>query len=169
MPNKTPVLLLVWIETKTLRWFVASLGLDHQFTPLLCSEPGDLELYRGLDFDHQVSFLRHRLCGILQRGCDRLWPRGWKACQFVFLFEEPLPEATGTLTRTVAQHFAEWMHSPPVAVYNVAGSPTPELLGGTLEGPYSDLLRDAIPRLRQASADEGVWEVSHQKSTFHLA
>src|SRR5262249_3886796 len=86
MGTKTPVVLLVLVETARLRWFVAALGLDGQAVPLLRSEEGDLEKYRGLAFDEQVAFLRHRFCGVLQRGCDRLWARDSKACQFAFVF-----------------------------------------------------------------------------------
>src|SRR5437764_117354 len=48
MDAKTPVVLLVLVETARLRWFVASLGLDGRATPLLRSEVGDLEQYLGL-------------------------------------------------------------------------------------------------------------------------
>src|SRR5437870_9563176 len=117
MDAKTPVVLLVLVETARLRWFVASLGLDGRATPLLRSEVGDLDKYVGLSFDEQVSFLRHRFCGVLQRGCDRLWARGNKACQFVFVFDRALPEAAGDLTQAVADHLAEWMLNPPVVVF----------------------------------------------------
>src|SRR5947209_11105311 len=116
MDTKTPVVLVVLVETARLRWFVASLGLDGRAAPLLRSEVGDLEKYRSLPFDEQVLFLRHRFCGVLQRGCDRLWARGNKACQFVFVFEGPLPEPTGQLTASVAEHFVQWMLNPPVVV-----------------------------------------------------
>ena len=60
------------------------------------------------------------LCGVLQRGCDRLWGRDSKACQFVFVFEGLLTEPTGTLTRSVADHFTQWMLNPPGVVYITA-------------------------------------------------
>src|ERR1700722_19301742 len=98
MEPKSPALLLVLVETAQLRWYVASIGLDGQTAPLLCSEVGDLARYREVDFEEQVSFLRHRFCGFLQRGCDRLWARMQKACKFVFVFESLLEEPTGKLT-----------------------------------------------------------------------
>ena len=57
-----------------------------------------------------------RFCGVLQRGCDRLWARSSKACQFVIVFEGLIPEPTGTLTQAVAEHYATWMLTPPAAV-----------------------------------------------------
>src|SRR5437764_7082220 len=104
MEPKTPVLLLVLVETARLRWFVASLGLDGRAAPLLRSEAGDLDKYLSLPFDEQGSFLRHRFCGVLQRGCDRLWGRSSKACQFVIVFDGLLPDATRTPTQAVAAH-----------------------------------------------------------------
>src|SRR5436190_16393737 len=109
MQPKAPVILLVLVQTAQLRWFVACLGLDGRVTPLLCSEVGDLEKYRGLDFDEQLAFLRHRFCGVLQRGNDRLFARGRKARQFVFVFEGLLPEPTGELTRGIAEHMVLWL------------------------------------------------------------
>src|SRR5262245_37906977 len=123
MEQKTPVLLVVLVETAQLRWFVAALGLDGRVTPLLRSEVGDLEKYLGLEFDEQVAFLRHRFCGVLQRGCDRLWARDCKACQFVLVFEGLVPEATGALTQAVADNLTLWLMNPPVAVLNCTGEP----------------------------------------------
>ena len=164
MEPKTPVLLLVLVETPRLRWFVAAAGPDGQTTPLLCSEAGDLEKYTALDFDEQVAFLRHRFCGVLQKGCDRLWARAMKARQFAIVFEGVLPEPTGELTRRVAEHFAEWMLSPPVAVYDRGGGSLERLAGAldvALEGP----LRTALAGVLAAMPDAGAWELSRKKVT----
>src|SRR5262245_22309012 len=99
METKTPVVLVVLVEAVRQRWLVATVGLDGTLTPLLRSEDGDLATYQGLPFDEQVSFLRHRFCNVLQRGCDRLWPVGKKACQFAFVFDAVLPGATVELNR----------------------------------------------------------------------
>ncbi len=168
MESKTPVLLVVLVETSRLRWFVAALGLDGRAAPLLRSDVGDLEKYRDMDFDGQVSFLRHRFCGVLQRGCDRLWARGLKACQFAFVFESPLAEPTGRLTAAVAEHFAQWLLNPPVAVLvsgDGFGEPAPrlEMLAGAIDPPLADLLRSHLGALLAARADEGQWELSRKK------
>ncbi len=167
MEGKTPVLLLVLVETTRLRWFVASVGLDGRATPLLRSEIGDLERYRGLDFDEQVAFLRHRFCGVLQRGCDRIWARGEKARQFVIVFEGPLPEPTGELTRTVAEHFTLWMLNPPVAVFVHAGGEPPRLdaLAGELDPTLTEPLRASLGGLLAVREDEGAWELARKKGS----
>jgi hypothetical protein len=132
---------------------------------------GDLEKYRGLDFDEQVAFLRHRFCGVLQRGCDRIWARECKACQFVFVFDGLLHEPTGTLTQAVAEHFAQWMLNPPVVVFNrTAGSgpgeaPRLETLAGHLDAPLEQLLLGHLGGLLAAQEDEGTWELSRKKGS----
>jgi hypothetical protein len=165
MDSKTPVLLVVLVEAARLRWFVAALGPDGQATPLLRSEVGDLEKYRGLDFDGQVSFLRHRFCGVLQRGCDRLWSRGMKSRQFVFVFDEPLPEPSGRLTAAVAEHFVEWMLSPPVVVYSGGAADVPPLdkVAGAIDGSLEELLRARLGALLAARDDPGAWELAPTK------
>jgi hypothetical protein len=169
MEAKTPVLLLVLVETDRLRWFVASVGLDGRATPLLRSEVGDLDRYRGLAFDEQVAFLRHRFCGVLQRGCDRLWARGEKARQFVILFEAPLAEPTGGLTRAVAEHFALWMLNPPVGVFVspngfTAGGPSRlEKLAGELDGALDPPLAASLAGLLAVREDAKAWELVRKK------
>ena len=166
MELRTSVLLVVQVETARLRWFVAALGLDGRLTPLLCSEVGDLDKYRGLDFDEQLVFLRHRFCGVLQRGCDRLYPRGLKASHFVFVFEEPLPEPTGELTERVAEHFAIWMLSPPAAVFLQADAgPNLVKVAGDLEAPLTELLQGRLNELLAARTDPTAWELSRKKTS----
>src|SRR6266849_810917 len=109
MAAKEPVLLTVLIETAKFRWYVGGIGLDGAATPLFCSEPGNLKPYVGVPFDEQVNFLRHRLSGVLQRGCDRLWGRQLKPCQIVFVADGSFVEADSKLTRRVAEHFVAWM------------------------------------------------------------
>src|SRR5437868_2424787 len=155
MDAKTPVVLLVLVETARLRWFVAALGLDGRATLLLRSEVGDLDKYRGLPFDEQVSFLRHRFCGVLQKGCDRLWARGLKASRFVVVFEGVLPDPTGELVRAVADHFTLWMVNPPAAVFLRAGEPPAlERVAGDLDPPRAELLGEVLA----ARDDAAAWE-----------
>lgn len=164
MEPKAPVMLLVLVESARLRWFVASIGLDGQTTPLVSSPVNDLDNYRELPFDEQVAFLRHRFCGVLQRGCDRLWARNQKARQFVFVFEEPLAEPTGTLTRVVAGHFAEWLLNPPVVVF-VRGDGL-ELLAGQLDESFTTLLHNHLAEVIAAKDDVTRWEAVRQNGVW---
>jgi hypothetical protein len=144
---------------------VAAVGLDGRAIPLLRSEVGDLEKYRELDFDEQVGFLRHRFCGVLQRGCDRLWARDSKACQFVFVFEGLLPDATGRLTQAVADHFTQWMLNPPVAIFNSPAGARPDKLAGQLDPVREELLHAHLGGLLAAREDPEAWELARKKST----
>jgi hypothetical protein len=161
MESKTPVLLVVMVEASRLRWFVGTIDLDGRAAPLLRSEQDNLAQYRGLDFEEQVSFLRHRFCGVLQRGCDRLWGRGQKARQFIFVFDEPLPEPTGQLTGAIADHFLQWLLNPPVAVYTGApGTPGLDRIAGALDAPLEDLVRAHLGELLAARGEDGAWELA---------
>jgi hypothetical protein len=171
MGDKSPALLLILIETLRLRWFVAAVGLDGRTMPLLRSEVGDLEKYRGLDFDEQVGFLRHRFCGVLQRGCDRIWARDARACHFVFVFDGLLSEPTGSLTQVFAEHLACWMVNPGVIVYRIDGRPCPgeilrlDRLAGQLDKPLEDLLLVHLAPLLAVRDDLGAWELAPKKGT----
>jgi hypothetical protein len=166
MEAKTPTMLVILVETARLRWFVAAVSMDGLTTPLLCSEVDDLAHYRGLDFDEQVAFLRHRFCGVLQRGCDRLWARNSKACQFAFLFEAPLPEPTGKLTQTLAGHFAEWLLKPPVAVFTGAIGSEVQRLSGSIDPLLEQLLRTNLDNLIRAKDDMTVWELARKNGLW---
>jgi hypothetical protein len=140
-------------------------------SPLLRSEDGDLSTCQGLEFDLQVSFLRHRFCGVLQRGNDRLWPVNKKACLFAFLFVGDLPGTTAELTQRVADHFVEWLLNPPVVVFTAeekpsAGAPSLTRLAGAIEGRPEAALNTALGPLFAAASDESAWELSQRKGTW---
>ncbi len=173
MPDKAPTILIVLVETEKLRWFVAGLGLDGLLAPLICSDEDDLGPYRGLDFDGQVTFLRHRFCGVLQRGCNRLWDQQKKACQFLFLFEGlmPAPEAAEPelLTEKIADHMVEWMLNPPVAVLTCvpgAGPEGLERMAGELDHSHEALLRVHFESLRQVRTIPAVWDQVRHKGAW---
>jgi len=169
MEIKTPVVLLVVVETAHLGWFAVAISLDGQISPILCSEAGDLEGYRGLDVEEQVAFLRHRFCGVMQSACDVLWAREKKAKQFAIVFEGQLPEQTGTLTTRIAGHLAEWMLNPPVAVfYSVSPvsmkEPTRlDRLAGQIPPALEDLLHTSLGAVLAARGDWSLWKVVHKK------
>lgn len=169
MTDKEPVLLTVLIETAALRWHVAGIDLAGQPLPLLVSEPGNLRPYLGIPFDEQVSFLRHRLSGVLQRGCDRLWGRQKKPCQIVFVADGPFAEASAELTPRVAEHLVEWMTRPPVVFFTWASglrSPLPPALdcvAGELDAPLRQALDAGLTALNQAWDQPDAWELVHTK------
>jgi hypothetical protein len=161
MPDDAPVLLVVLVETARLRWFVGAVGLDGRPAFLLRSEVGDLGRYRELQFDEQLAFLRHRFCGVLQRGCDRLWERGGKACQFVLVFDDLLPERTGRLTQALVEHLAQWLLRPPVVAFRgVGGPPRLQRLAGHLDRPHEEVLLANLAKLLAAREDLAAWELS---------
>ena len=186
MDAKPPTILVVLIQTEKLRWFVAGLGLDGELTPLICSDEDDLSPYRGAgpagagpgDLAEQLSFLRHRFCGVLQRGCFRLWEQQKKACQFVFVFEGLLPETggggPGVLTEAFADHMAEWMLNPPVAVLTYqpeeeASDPRSihlDRIAGELEPSREATLLARFADLLKVQAEPGAWEQVREKGTW---
>ncbi|HPM79742.1 MAG TPA: hypothetical protein PLF81_03555 [Candidatus Anammoximicrobium sp.] len=164
MTAKEPVLLTVLIETASLRWYVAGIGLEGEPLPLLKSEAGNLSPYLGLPFDEQVSFLRHRLSGVLQRGCDRLWGRQKKPCHIVFVADGPFAQAAPQLTGRVAEHFVEWMTRPPVAFFICVngfvadGMPSLQAVAGELNDQLRQSLDAGLPPLWDVLDQQQAWE-----------
>lgn len=169
MEAKAPVLLVLLVDASRLRWLVAGIGLDGEFLPLVASEDGDLEPYLGLPLDEQLSFLRHRLSGSLQRGCDRLWARQKKPCQIVFIAAGRLNESAGPLTGRLAEHFVDWLTNPPVVFFiseelTAAGpSPPLEKLAGEIEPDRHELLNSRLGQLYQAADEPDRWEQIRKK------
>lgn len=164
MPTKQPVLLTILIETDRMRWLVGGIDFDQQTFPLLVSQDDDLTEYRSLTFDEQASFLRHRFCGAMQRGCDRLWGVKKKACQFVFLIDDNFPDAPPELTTRVAEHLAQWMTNPPVAFFSVSGASfanrpvETNLLAGEISDEHLSTLQLALPSLLDVINKTDAWE-----------
>ena len=164
MDSKEPVLLTILVETASLRWFVGGIGLDGKELPLLRSANGDLSPYQGVDEAEQLSFLRHRLCGVLQRGCDRLWARQLKPCHIVFVTDGPFPRASPDLAARLAQHLKEWLWNPPVVFYTQSEA-TPALtrLAGEIPSEFQSALDDGLPKLWQAMHQADRWEQAPAK------
>lgn len=159
MASREPVLLTVLIECGAHRWRAAAINHAGGVAPLACSEPGNLAPYVGQPFDDQVSFLRHRLSGVLQRGCDRLWGRDQKPCRIVLAADAPFPDAPAGLTQRVADHFVEWMTSPPVVflLLNDQGGSYETLAGGWAEGDRAAFDAGLVELLASGEREE-VWE-----------
>lgn len=162
MTEKEPVLLVVLVETQELRWRVGAVDMNGNAIPLLRSVPQDLSVYPPLPFDEQASFLRHRFCGVLQRGCDRLWALKKKACHFAFLIDGDFPHAPAELTTRTAQHLTEWMANPPLSFHRSAApqSDADDLctVSGSLAESSITVLRSGLPELIGAYASEDLWE-----------
>jgi hypothetical protein len=169
MTAKEPMLLTVLIETADLRWYVAAIGLAGEPLPLLMSEIGNLIPYVGVAFDEQVSFLRHRLAGALQRGCDRLWGRQKKPCHIVFVADGPFAQAPPELTPRVAEHFVEWMTSPPVVFFTRdwrsggRGQLMLRRVAGELADPYAAPLHAGLAAILGTLGQPDIWELAAPK------
>ena len=165
MNDKEPVLLTVLIETARLRWFVAGISLDGKPQPLLRTDDGNIDDYLSLPFDEQVSFLRHRFSGSLQRGNDRLWGRHMKALQFVFVADGNFVDATPELTERLANHMVEWMVKPPVVFciaeqgLNPNCEPDLKTVAGELPAEHAAALLAGLPKLFAAMSDVEPWEL----------
>jgi len=164
MHQKEPVLLVVLIDTSQLRWLAGGITMTHEAIPLLASQPDDLADYGNLEFDEQTSFLRHRLCGVLQRGCDRLWGHKKKACHFVFLIDERFTLGPPELTDRIADHLVQWMANPPVTFF-AANTPAfsdrhvqLETVAGKIPAELLEVFNAGLPELLAASGDSEQWE-----------
>lgn len=161
--------MVVLVETAALRWAAAGLTLDGQPLPLVRSEAGDLEPYLGLPFDEQVSFLRHRLSGVLQRAVNHLWARQKKPCQCVFVFESKLPHAAAELTERVADHFVQWMANPPVVAFlsedgfSAQSAAKLTKLAGELDQPLAVPFAESVVQLFAKLSDADAWELIPKK------
>lgn len=162
MSEKQPVLLTVLVETGQRRWFVAAVTLDGQAVPLIRSVAGNLDPYVGQPLDEQVSFLRHRLSGVLQRGCDRLWARQMKPSQIVFVADADFEPQTPELTQRVAEHFVQWMANPPVIFFisenGLVRDDEPRLrqVAGQMDG--QEIFTAGLRRLMADLENDAVWE-----------
>jgi hypothetical protein len=169
VPPKEPVLLVVLIETAEFAWRIAGIDMNGTAHPLMRSESGNLNPYRGVTFEEQVSFLRHRLSGVLQRGCDRLWGRQMKPCQIVFVADAPFADAPPELSQAVADHFVQWMVSPPVAFFVSQGGLATQdrfelsKLAGEISADYEEILHRGLSDLSTPLAQPEKWELSPAK------
>lgn len=169
MRDREPALLVVLIETVSLRWHAAAIGVGGRVIPLLRSDTGNLSQYRGLEPDAQLSFLRHRVAGVLQRGCDRLYPKGMKVNHFLLIADGDYPNAAEGMTSGLANHFVEWMMNPPVTYLVHRGGFTHQPGAGELEdlitiaGDFPDQIALALQaswaEIIELVAQPGRWEL----------
>lgn len=171
MVEKSPALLTVLIETKVSRWFVAGIRPGGDVVPLVKSAEGNLAFDPQNDEEEKVTFLRHRLSGVLQIACDRLWARQMKPSRIIFITDREFDRHDPELTQRVADHFVEWMSRPPVAFFlSVAGWPADTAessmrpLAGEVEPDTNTTLDHALPRLIELLGHAESWELAPNKS-----
>lgn len=163
---------MVLVDPPRLRWFVAGITAGGPVVPLLRSDDGNLSPYVSLAFDEQLSFLRHRLCGVLQRGSDRLYQRDMKARQIVVLLSDLLEAAapgSNGLTPRLAEHLVEWLTSPPIAFFLIErrADDQTELtpLAGTIDAEWSSALRLNLAEVLAMTKEPERWELAKWKSS----
>ncbi len=180
MADREPVLLVVLIQSKLLSWHVGAINTGGQAIPLLRSELGNLDEYQELEFDEQLSFLRHRIAGVLQRGCDRLYAKHAKAIHFVLIADGHYLGAEEGITPRLAEHFVEWMISPPVTYFlqraDIAPRSDPsesclprslgeiEIVAGEMPETIAEMLRKGLPSLTDQIQHADAWELVVNRS-----
>ena len=132
---KKLVILAAQFDLVACRWSVASIDDDGVVDPLVQSLPNDLVNYRSGTFDERLSFLRHRIAGVLQRGTDRLWGLQRKAELFAIEFATESVAIDGELIRRVAEHFCMWMVKPPVVCLQLESGTTLSVLVSNADAP----------------------------------
>ena len=165
MPAFASNLLLIAIETAKLRWFLVGVTPEGELLPLLRSQVGDFDNYLGAEFDDQVSFLRHRFSGVIQRGADRMIGEDRRPGRIVFLADAPFQRAGRELTDRVAEHFVQWMNNPSVVFYLGAGQAPGSLerLAGESDGNFDAAIDRLRPALAAAMHDSLKWDTAPRK------
>ncbi len=172
MGDRERALFVVLIQPACFCWHAGGIRSSGEAIPLLRSEPDDLIDYQQLELDAQLSFLRHRFAGVLQRGCDRLFTREMRANHFVLIADGHFRKASEALTERLGKHLTEWMMNPPVTymlsphgfVSRSAGDSQSiaddlHLIAGDLPSPVSDTLREGLPDLVAKLHDPNCWEL----------
>ena len=170
--SKTPSLIVVVILAARQQWYVAGISMvDGSVDCLVRSEPSNLDAYVGQESDAQLSFLRHRLSGALQRGFDRIWAKGCKASRIVMIADDSLPESTPDLMKRLAEHFEVWMTRPPVTFLQGQGSlqiedlQSLEWLVGAMDDDETRMLQEKLPVLKDQILQSDAWEVIAKPNT----
>jgi hypothetical protein len=86
----------------------------------------------------------------------------------VFVADGPFAQAGFELTQSVADHFVEWMNSPPVVFFTSAAGWDADpasltRLAGDLDAAYVEPLRNGLPALGRAVLEPDLWELAPTK------
>lgn len=160
MTQKEPVTLAAHLNLCDGTWSVASVNRSFEIAPLIQSQPHDLDPWRIGSFDEQVTFLRHRIAGLLQRGSDRLWGRQQKAQLFTIDYWYEENEASLAVVTSVAQHFCTWMLKPPVICVRLSADGALDCIATNTS--YEDLsdIASALQEIRIQAAQPDLWELA---------
>lgn len=154
------VILAAQFDLATGRWSIASIDAAGEIDPLVQSAANDLASYTHGTFDEQTSFLRHRVAGALQRGCDRLWGRARKAEMFAIEFGPADADTDSALITRVAKHFCVWMVKPPVVCLQADTDSTLSILAANTESPDQQRITSGLTAMRPLTAQPGLWETA---------
>ncbi len=158
MTEKEPVTLAVHLDLSGGTWSVASVSGAFEVAPLIQSQPHDLDKWSEGSSDEQISFLRHRIAGILQQGADRLWGRQQKAQLFAIDFSYEDSPASGEIVDRVAQHFCTWLLKPPVMCLCVRENGTLRCIASNTDDADLEGLTAAVQQIRSQAGQTDLWE-----------
>ncbi len=165
MSDRQKAILVVLITTREFRWHAGAITADGLAVPLLRSDQANLHHYTELESDEQVSFLRHRLAGVLQRGCDRLFARHMKANHFLLIADGRFVEADPAITQRLADHFVQWMINPPITYiianpdFEIHSADQIKVIAGTCLPEVTTVLQTGLPGLVKQIATPESWEL----------
>ena len=87
----------------------------------------------------------------------------------MFVADGPFTQAEPELTNRVAEHFVEWMTSPPVAFFTSrdgfarGGDLSLQRIAGDADDANRAALDTGLPALLEAMAEPDLWELSPTK------
>ncbi len=160
MTEKEPVTLVAHLDLSSEFWSVASVNSSFDVAPIIQSQPSDLEPWGDGTLDEQLSFLRHRIAGILQRGTDRLWGRQQKAQLFVVGFRCDDNPATREVVAKVSEHFCTWMLKPPIICLCVQGDGTLECIASNTASDEYGSFAAVLQEIRTLANESELWELA---------
>ena len=98
-----------------------------------------------------------------------MWGRQLKPRQIVFVADGPFPDGGPVLTRRVAEHFVNWMASPPVVYFERQGAfgapeiPRLQSIAGDFDEHLLPALTAGLASLCAATKDNDAWELVPSK------
>lgn len=160
MTEMEPVTLVAHLDLPNESWSVASVNSSFDVAPIIQSQPNDLAPWSDGTLDEQLSFLRHRIAGILQRGADRLWGRQQKAQMFVVDFRCDDNLATREVVAKVSEHFCTWMLKPPVICLSIQQDGTLDCIASNTSSDEFGSFAAVLQEIRTLANQTEHWELA---------